>query len=77
LEDMSPARFAKDIEVPTMYAQTRGDQWTELSDIMGFYENTRSTKEFFWIEGLTHRFQGYQYFGDKPEKMLRWLKEWM
>jgi alpha/beta superfamily hydrolase len=77
LEDMSPASFVKDIKVPTMYAQTRNDPWTELSDVMGFYENTRVTKEFFWIEGLTHRFQGYQYFGDKPEKMLRWLKEWM
>jgi alpha/beta superfamily hydrolase len=77
LEDMSPASFVKDIKVPTMYVQTRNDQWTELSDIMSFYESTRSTKEFFWIEGLTHRFQGYQYFGDKPEKMLWWLKEWM
>jgi alpha/beta superfamily hydrolase len=77
LEKMSPASFVKDIKVPTMYVQTRNDQWTEPSDIMGFYENTKSTKEFFWIEGLTHRFQGYQYFGDNPEKMLWWLKKWM
>jgi fermentation-respiration switch protein FrsA (DUF1100 family) len=74
---MSPASFVKDIEVPTMYVQTRNDPWTELSDIIGFYEKTRSPKEFFWIEGLTHRFQGYQFFGDNPEKMLWWLKKWM
>jgi len=61
----------------TTHVQTRNDPWTELSDITGFYENTQSTKEFFWIEGLTHRFQGYQYFGDNPEKMLWWLKKWM
>jgi len=77
LESMSPARFAKDIQVPTLYVQTRGDPWTEPSDITGFYENTRATKEFFWIEGLTHRFQGYQYFGDNPEKMLEWLRKWL
>jgi pimeloyl-ACP methyl ester carboxylesterase len=77
LESMSPASFVKDIEVPTLYVQTRNDPWTEPSDIMGFYENTRVTKEFFWLEGLTHRFQGYQYFGDHPEKMLWWLKKWM
>ena len=77
LQDMSPASYVKDIKVPTMYVQVRNDPWTELSDITGFYENTRSEKEFFWLEGLTHRFQGYQYFGDNPEKMLWWLKKWM
>jgi len=77
LENMSPAGFVKDIQVPTLYIQTRGDPWTEPSDTMGFYENTTTAKEFFWIEGLTHRFQGYQYFGDHPEKMLWWLKKWL
>ena len=77
LGSMSPASFVKDIKVPTLYVQTRNDPWTEPSDIMGFYENTRAIKEFFWLEGLTHRFQGYQYFGENPEKMLWWLKKWM
>lgn len=77
LENMSPANFVKDIEMPMLYVQTRNDPWTEPSDIMSFYEKTRVTKEFFWIEGLTHRFQGYQYFGDNPEKMLWWLRKWM
>jgi dienelactone hydrolase len=77
LADMSPASFVKDVKVPTMFVQARNDPWTELSDIMGFYENTRAEKEFFWIEGLDHRFQTYQYFGDNPEKMLSWLERWM
>ena len=77
LQDMSPAAFVRDLKVPTLYIQTRNDPWTELSDIKGFYENTPTEKQFFWIEGLTHRFQGYQYFGDHPEKMLEWLKKWM
>jgi alpha-beta hydrolase superfamily lysophospholipase len=77
LEDMSPRDYVKDIQVPTLYVQVRNDPWTELSDITGFYENTRVEKEFFWLEGFTHRFQGYQYFGYRPEKMLWWLKKWM
>jgi uncharacterized protein len=77
LQDMSPAKFVKDLKVPTLYVQTRNDPWTELDDICGFYENTPTEKEFFWIEGMTHRFQGYQYFGEHPEKMLEWLKRWM
>jgi pimeloyl-ACP methyl ester carboxylesterase len=77
LQDMSPARFVRDLKVPTLFVQTRNDPWTEPSDIQGFYENTPTEKEFFWIEGKTHRFQGYQYFGEHPEKVLEWLKRWM
>jgi uncharacterized protein len=74
---MSPAKFVKDLKVPTLYVQIRNDPWTELGDIRGFYENTPTEKGLFWIEGMTHRFQGYQYFGEHPEKMLEWLKRWM
>jgi dienelactone hydrolase len=77
LEDMSPKAYVKDIKVPTLFVQVRNDPWTELSDIEGFYESTPTEKEFFWLEGLTHRFEGYQYFGDNPQKMLDWLKKWM
>jgi pimeloyl-ACP methyl ester carboxylesterase len=77
LEDMSPKDYVNDIKVPTLYVQVRNDPWTELSDIIGFYESTQAEKEFFWLEGLTHRFHGYQYFGDTPQKMLEWLKKWM
>lgn len=77
MEEMSPRDYVKDIKVPTMYVQTRNDPWTEMSDIQGFYEKTPTPKEFVWLEGLTHRFQGYQYFGEHPEKMLEWLKKWM
>jgi hypothetical protein len=46
---MSPARFVKDLKVPILFVQTRNDPWTEISDILGFYENTATEKEFFWI----------------------------
>ncbi|NQV13230.1 MAG: alpha/beta fold hydrolase [Parcubacteria group bacterium] len=77
LEKMSPADYAQDIKVPTMYVQTKNDPWTDLNDIKGFYAETPAPKEFFWIEGTKHRFEGYQYFGEQPAKMLEWLGKWM
>ncbi len=77
LQEMSPAKFVQDLKVPIFYVQTRNDPWTELDDILGFYKNTPTEKEFFWLEKLNHRFQGYQYFGEHPEKMLQWLKKYM
>ena len=77
LQDMSPRDYVKDLKVPTLFVQVRNDPWTELSDIQGFYEVTPAEKEFFWLEGFTHRFEGYQYFGDNPQRMLDWFKKWM
>jgi uncharacterized protein len=78
LNKMSPADYAKDIKVPTMYVQARNDPWTELSDIKGFYQNTPDNpKDFFWIENTKHRFETYLYFQTKPEKMLEWLAKWI
>lgn len=77
LEDMSPKKYIKDIKIPIMYVQVKEDVWTSNSDIQGFYDNTNSDKELFWIEGKYKRFDGYNYFGQKPEKMLNWLNKYM
>ena len=77
LQDMSPRDYVKDLKVPTLYVQVRNDPWTELSDIEGFYDATPTEKEFLWLEGYTHRFEGYQHFGNEPPRMLDWLKRWM
>jgi fermentation-respiration switch protein FrsA (DUF1100 family) len=78
LERMSPGEYVKDLRVPTMYVQARNDPWTELSDIQSFYEKTPDNpKEFLWIEDTTHRFESYNYFGNKPKKMFEWLKRWV
>jgi uncharacterized protein len=73
LEKMSPKEYAKDIKVPALFVQAIHDPWTELTDILSMYEATPGTKEFFWIERTSHRFESYSYFEDKPEKMLDWL----
>jgi len=78
LNKMSPAEYAKDIKVPTMYVQARNDPWTELSDIKGFYQNTPDNpKDFFWIENTKHRFETYLYFQTRPAIMLEWLTKWI
>ena len=47
---------------------------TRPEDVRTIYDNLRSKdKERFWIEGTTRRFDGYNYFGEQPEKMLGWL----
>jgi len=77
LEKMSPKSYVKGIKVPTLYVQAKNDPWTELSNIQGFYNDTKAPKEFYWIENTKHRFESYSYFENKPEKMLKWLKRWM
>jgi alpha-beta hydrolase superfamily lysophospholipase len=77
LGKMSPKEYAKDIKVPTLYVQAIHDPWTELTDILSFYEATPPPKEFFWIENTKHRFESYSYFQDKPEMMLAWINKWL
>lgn len=77
LEDMSPKKYISDIKAPIMYVQVRNDAWTIPEDIENFYNLTQSEKELYWIEGDLERFDGYNYFADKPEKMLNWLNKYM
>ncbi len=77
LEDMSPTPYIKDIKVPILYVQVKNDTWTDPSDVQGFYDNTTARKEIFWIEGDLERFDGYNYFGKNPTRMLKFLKKYM
>ena len=77
LEEMSPKKYVGDLMAPIMYVQVRADAWTEPSDVQGFYDHTNSEKDLFWIEGDLERFDGYNYFAEKPEKMLAWLNRFM
>jgi pimeloyl-ACP methyl ester carboxylesterase len=76
LKEMSPARFAKDIEVPTLYIQAKEDPWTELSDIQGFYDATACEKELWLIEGKMRRFEAYNYVGEHPERILTFIRKY-
>jgi pimeloyl-ACP methyl ester carboxylesterase len=74
-EDMLPGKFAKDIEMPTMYIQAKQDPWTELSDIQNFYDRTPGSQELWLIEGEMRRFEAYNYIGENPERVLAFIKK--
>lgn len=73
LKDMSPMPHLKDLTVPVLYSQVRLDALTDPEDVQAIFDGTPTTKELVWIEGELNRFDGYNHFGDHPEKMLRFL----
>jgi len=77
LEEMSPAQYIKEIKIPILYVQVKNDAWTDPSDVQGFYDNTTAPKDIFWIDGPLERFDGYNYFGENPERMLDFLSTYM
>jgi len=77
LEEMSPAPYIKDIKVPILYVQVQNDPWTEPSDVQDFYDQTQAPKDIFWIKGDLERFDGYNYFGEHPDRMLEFLNKYM
>ena len=71
-------QYAKDVWVPTLVAQVCEDSSTKQSDVQTIYDNIPAEdKRLFWIEGTTRRFDGYNYFGEKPELMLEWFNSHM
>ncbi len=75
-EEMSPGAYVKDINVPVLYAQVEKDPWTTKEDIISFYNNTKTEKKLLWLEG-NERFEGYNYFGNKPDELINFLKKYM
>ncbi|MEM8572141.1 MAG: alpha/beta hydrolase [Pseudomonadota bacterium] len=76
--EMSPHLFAPDVTMPTMIVQVHQDLWTMPEDGEKTFELLGSNeKEFFWIEGTTRRFDGYNYFGQTPERMIAWFDRFM
>lgn len=75
---MTPHLFAKDVTVPTLMVQVRDDLWTTQEDGQTTFDLLGSNdKELFWIEGTTRRFDGYNYFGRHPDKMIEFFDTYM
>lgn len=76
--EMTPHLFAQDVRVPTLLVQVRDDAWTTPEDGEKTFELLGSNeKEIFWIEGTSRRFDGYNYFGENPERMIAWFDRHM
>ena len=74
LKAMSPLPYVKDIKAPTLYIQARADRWTTVADTQSFYDATLSEREIWWIEGITRRFDAYNYVGEHPERIIEFVK---
>ena len=77
LKEMSPYPYLKDLRVPVLYSQVRDDVLTSPEDLEFIVEHTPTQKKMVWIEGPLNRFDGYNYFGQRPEAMLEWLDQFM
>ena len=77
--EMHPQKYAKAVKVPYFMAQVIDDIWTDNpKDAQEIFDNIGSSeKELFWIEGTNRRFDGYNYFGIHPEKMIEFFDRYM
>jgi len=74
IDELSPIEHAKAVAVPTLVVQVHDDVLTKPSDVQTIYDNIAAKdKKLFWIEGTSRRFDGYNYFSEKPELMLDWF----
>ena len=75
---MSPLDYTNNIFLPTFYLQVEADKWTDVNYVKEMYENTPQPKEILFIEGEDlHRFDMYNYFGEKPEILLNYIDKYV
>jgi pimeloyl-ACP methyl ester carboxylesterase len=67
----------ENVIAPTLLCQGRQDPWTNLDFIDEVYRTLPAKKEMYWMEEPTHRFDGYNWFYDHPEKMLAWFDKYL
>jgi dienelactone hydrolase len=59
------------VMMPTLLCQGIRDPWTNLDFVKAIFDTIPVEKEINWIDETDHRFDGYNWFGDHPEKMLK------
>jgi uncharacterized protein len=75
LKAMTPIPYAKDIKIPTLYIQAPADRWTTIEDTQAIYDATPGEKEIWWVEGITRRFDTYNYIGEHPERVIEFIRK--
>jgi pimeloyl-ACP methyl ester carboxylesterase len=75
--EMSPLDYCKSITCPVFFVQAKTDKWASLKDIQKFYDTSPEPKEILFVEEekRLHRFDMYNYFGEKPEIALDYFKK--
>lgn len=78
LKELTPIPHAKNVKVPTLFAQVRKDSLIDTKDTSTIFEALGSKeKEMIWIDGTTRRFDGYNYFAENPSQMVAWFKKYI
>ena len=77
--EMNPQLFAASVTQPVFMSQVKDDAWTDnpRDAERTFNLIASAEKELFWIEGTTRRFDGYNYFGNNPERMLAFFGKYL
>lgn len=77
--EMRPQQFAHAVKMPYFMSQVIDDDWTDNpSDGQESFDLISSEeKELFWIENTNRRFDGYNYFGLHPEKMVEFFTRYL
>ena len=74
VEDHNVIPKAAGITVPTFFVQVRDDMNSNWKDVQEMYDLTPTDdKKIHYIEGTPWRFQGYNFFSDHPEQMIKWF----
>lgn len=75
---MSAQLFATSVTMPTLVSQVHDDSFTKPEDVQTIFDLLGAKeKDLNWIYGTTRRFDGYNYFGEQPDKMLNWFGKYM
>ena len=76
LDEQTPAKYVKNINVPTLVAQVHDDTMTRPEDVQSIYDALPvEDKQLYWIEGTDKRFEGYNFFGAHPELPIDWFDQ--
>ncbi|KAH0054765.1 hypothetical protein KCU60_g24097, partial [Aureobasidium melanogenum] len=79
LKELTPIPLAKNVTMPTLFAQVRKDVLIDAAkDTQAIFDALSSKeKEMIWIEDTTRRFDGYNYFAKKPSEMIQWFNKYV
>ncbi|GJN72755.1 Esterase/lipase [Purpureocillium lilacinum] len=78
LKELTPIPLAKNVTVPTLFAQVRKDALIDTKDSQEIFDALGSKeKKLIWIEDSTRRFDGYNYFAEKPAEMVQWFQKFV
>lgn len=75
--DYPIAPAVEKMSVPVLLCQGRKDPWTNMDFIDEVFQKIPTEKEMYFMEESTHRFDGYNWFYDHPEKMLEWFSKYL